>query len=151
MTKLYHGPEGQGWQIPGQQDRKAARLDVPSSPADLAAWLNERAVPADPAACNTATIDELEAADAGAVLTAADVAKVNADRPTFLPDLSADEIERRRMAIGQCPKCATVKPNWMRAAIDGIASASIDELEAVANAIRDHTTDLNQLTKGKAN
>jgi hypothetical protein len=44
MTKLYHSSELDGWQIPGQQDRKAERVDVPSSPADLADWLNARFV-----------------------------------------------------------------------------------------------------------
>ena len=45
MPKLYNH-EG-SWQIPGQQDRKARRVDVPSSPAELAAWLNDRNVTAD--------------------------------------------------------------------------------------------------------
>lgn len=157
MTKLYHGPEGQGWQIPGQQDRKAARVDVPSSPAELAAWLNERAVPATSAPCNTATIDELEleASAGGAVLTESDVAKVNASRPSFLPRLSAEEIERHRMALGQCPKCGNFKPNWLRQVIDGLATATLDELEAAANAIRDHAAELNsghkQASEGRAN
>lgn len=45
MPKLYHH-EGR-WLVPGQQDRKAARVDVPASPPDLAAWLNERDVRPD--------------------------------------------------------------------------------------------------------
>lgn len=168
MTKLYHGPEGQGWQIPGAQDRKAARVDVPSSPAELAAWLNERHVWAKARVIDREQIgltgespdltwDELESLGAGeascntaaggAVLTAADVAKVNGGRPSFLPDLTADEIERRRMALGQCPKCGTVKPNWLRQVIDGLPRASIDELEAAANAIRDHAAELNEQHK----
>jgi len=43
MTKLYHGPEG--WQVPGQQGAGAERVDVPNSPAELAAWLNDRGTP----------------------------------------------------------------------------------------------------------
>lgn len=43
MTKLYHGPAG--WQIPGAQLKTAAKVEVPSSPAPLAAWLNSRRVP----------------------------------------------------------------------------------------------------------
>lgn len=44
MPKLYHN--GQAWQVPGQQDNGATRVDVPTSPAEAAAWLNARAVPA---------------------------------------------------------------------------------------------------------
>lgn len=44
--KLYHNGKGEGWQIPGQQDKGATRVDVPNSPADLCAWLNARRVPA---------------------------------------------------------------------------------------------------------
>lgn len=43
MTKLYH--DNQRWQVPGQQGRGASREDVPSSPEQLAAWLNARNVP----------------------------------------------------------------------------------------------------------
>lgn len=65
MTKLYFNLEGR-WQIPGQQDPQAERVDVPNPPAELAAWLNDRnaspntkATRADPieldvAPCNTA-------------------------------------------------------------------------------------------------
>lgn len=45
MTKLYHGAGG--WQVPGQQDKDAQRVDVPNPPELLAAWLNERGVQAD--------------------------------------------------------------------------------------------------------
>ena len=43
MPKLYHN--GHAWQVPGQQDAGATRVDVPTSPADAAAWLNARRVP----------------------------------------------------------------------------------------------------------
>lgn len=44
MTKLYH--DGTAWQVPGKQAKHAARIDVPRSPAELAAWMNARGVPA---------------------------------------------------------------------------------------------------------
>lgn len=42
MPKLYYN--GHTWQVPGQQDSTAERIDVPTSPADAAAWLNARGV-----------------------------------------------------------------------------------------------------------
>lgn len=44
--KLYNH-QGQ-WQLPGQQDKKAAKLDVPTSAPDLCAFLNARQVSFDP-------------------------------------------------------------------------------------------------------
>jgi hypothetical protein len=41
--KLYH--HAGSWQLPGKQDRKAARVDVPGAPPELCAWLNARRVP----------------------------------------------------------------------------------------------------------
>lgn len=48
MSKLYFlaAGEARGWQVPGQQGKGAQRVDVPNSPEALAAWLNERHVPA---------------------------------------------------------------------------------------------------------
>jgi hypothetical protein len=43
MPKLYHNSAR--WQVPGQQDKTAERIDVPASPAELAAWLDARGVP----------------------------------------------------------------------------------------------------------
>jgi hypothetical protein len=66
MPKLYH--HAGSWQLPGQQDKKAERVDVPGQPAELAAWLNSRRVPREGDAfdglvpCNTAAhelLDEL--------------------------------------------------------------------------------------------
>jgi hypothetical protein len=42
MPKLYH-QEGE-WIVPGQQAKHAIRADIPSTPAELAHWLNERKV-----------------------------------------------------------------------------------------------------------
>jgi hypothetical protein len=155
MTKLYHNGEPEGWQIPGNQDKRAERVDVPSSPAELAAWLNVRDVSprAEPAASIAAGDfdQELDAAAAdapdmaelarrgiyqpgGAVLTAADVAKVNDGRPSFMPRLDADEIERRRMAMGQCPKCSSAPSTAVRSWIAGLA---VHELRWIRNVIGD--------------
>lgn len=40
MPKLYR--ENGLWVVPGQQGKKAERVDIPSTPAELAAWLNVR-------------------------------------------------------------------------------------------------------------
>lgn len=64
MTKLYHDAES--WIVPGQQGKGATRADVPISPPELAAWLNDRRVPIEPGAgadvapCNTAADELLE-------------------------------------------------------------------------------------------
>jgi hypothetical protein len=97
MTKLYHGPEGKGWQIPGQQDRKAERLDVPSSPADLAAWLNARHVPPtdDPLVVNAPEFlrKKLELND------------------ELLAELEARPLEEARpMVPGHCDACGRSTP-----------------------------------------
>lgn len=42
MTKLYSN--GALWQVPGRQDKTAERIDIPNSPDQLAAWLNDRRV-----------------------------------------------------------------------------------------------------------
>lgn len=111
--KLYHN--GSAWQLPGQQDKAAKRADVPNSPADLAAWLNDRRVPVTPPLGAAECWDgkQLEQSDynvpavstEGAVITGAELERVNEQRPPFLPRLSAEEIERHRMASNQCPKC----------------------------------------------
>lgn len=43
MPKLYH--HAGSWQLPGKQDRKAERVDVPDRAPELCAWLNARRVP----------------------------------------------------------------------------------------------------------
>jgi hypothetical protein len=120
---------------------------VPSSPADLAAWLNERHVPLEPG------IAALEAAsgDAGAVLDQADVDQVNEQRAGFMPDLSADEIERRRMAVNRCPKC-----NASRVLLDNddllrraIAGASLEDLQVIGDEIRRQVRELAEQFEGR--
>ncbi|MGE0178954.1 MAG: hypothetical protein AB7O91_03935 [Sphingomonas sp.] len=59
MTKLYH--DAGAWVVPGEQGRGAERVDVPGSPAELAAWLNDRdvqPVAAAPAEAPEAADDE---------------------------------------------------------------------------------------------
>lgn len=36
---------GDVWQIPGQQDKHASRVEIPTTPVALCQWLNERRVP----------------------------------------------------------------------------------------------------------
>lgn len=150
MTKLYHGPEGFGWQIPGQQERKAERVDVPSSPAELAEWLNERWVPRDksePTIAEVLALEQHQQGAGGAVLDQADVDQVNAQRPTFLGKLTAAEIERHRMAANRCPKCNAaaaielllVDTEQLRKLI---GEASLDQLQTLAEAIRDQVREL---------
>jgi hypothetical protein len=48
------------WQLPGSQDRHAIRVEIPSSPAELRAWLSARNVPAEPGQATPALFDEPE-------------------------------------------------------------------------------------------
>jgi hypothetical protein len=161
MPKLYYSVQrasdpalADPWQVPGQQDKKAERVDVPAAPAELAAWLNSRRVPLAGDAfdglvpANEAARELLAGLRApgtageqtGAVLTSADVDRVNASRPSFMPRLDADEIERRRIAMRQCPKCGgsraerTLTVGDFLAWIDG---APMDELQEIAHAIKE--------------
>lgn len=54
--KLYHN--GDVWQLPGKQDKKAIKVEVPTAAADLAEFLNARHVPAGP--IETDDMDEEE-------------------------------------------------------------------------------------------
>jgi hypothetical protein len=125
MPKLYHHAEG--WQVPGRQDKKAIRVDVPSTPPELAAWLNARRVPLEGDAfdglvpCNTAA-DELigslraqpseHAGDAAAYILGPSTKDPPRLSPAFLGDLAAGaefvpisktaEIDR---LLARCPAC----------------------------------------------
>lgn len=167
--KLYHNGEPEGWQIPGKQDRKAERIDVPSSPADLAAWLNVRDVSprATPHGIMAPELEDFTAQDredhtgdaaaylrgpiAGAVITEAEVDRVNASRPTFLPRLDAAEIERRRMALDRCPKCnsAAAVEIGVDQVLAWIHTAEAEQLERVAAAVKDEAAELGE--QGRAN
>lgn len=65
MTKLYY--DAGTWTVPGQQGRGATRCDVPNNPAELANWLNSRALkPHTPVSAAQSTSAEAEL-DADAV------------------------------------------------------------------------------------
>jgi hypothetical protein len=140
MTKLYHGAEG--WQIPGQQDKKAERVDIPTAPAELAAWLNERHV--------WAIAREIDSDQVG----------MTGD----YPDLTIEELEqlgegdpqlaseRKPMAPGFCPECGLSRAGALKlglgndvAAIEEwVATAEPWALQRVADAIAGHVRALNE-------
>jgi hypothetical protein len=109
MPKLYHNGQLEGWQIPGQQDPKASRVHVPSSPADLAAWLNHRRVgPTGAAAEQERRLEEFD------------------DAPSVDELLeAADRAERQR------PKVAGVCDSCGRSAAGALKLAQGNELDAI--------------------
>lgn len=138
MTKLYHAAGT--WQIPGQQDKKAERVDVPNPPAELAAWLNSRRVPIEGDA-----FDGLVPGNAAAreLLDALRDPVGLASEP---PTSSDEHKEARRMAMGRCPRCNST-PRGAHLLLKGEEKDAIlawiedaDELwqiEAIALAVRD--------------
>lgn len=68
MPKLYH-QEGE-WIVPGQQAKHATRADIPSTPAELAHWLNERKVAPQPIAASKPIEPPLRIEPAQAIPTA---------------------------------------------------------------------------------
>lgn len=154
MTKLYHAAEG--WQVPGRQAKRATRVDVPNAPDDLAAWLNDRAVPAEASPVQLQLSDEdRELIGEGKWLTEAARRHYGTDGPPLgLASEPAAEphpgmtehAEARRMAIGRCPRCngtprgahLLLKGQEKDAIVEFIEQA--DELwmiEAIAHAVRD--------------
>lgn len=130
--KLYHNGEPEGWQVPGKQNRKAERIDVPTTPVEAAAWLNARDVPplAEPA------------------------------RPIPGGDFD-DEPEtqlapqaKRVMAPGFCPECGRSAAGALKlgqgadieTVIAWAESAETWQLERVAEAIRQHSVELIERT-----
>jgi hypothetical protein len=162
MPKLYH--HAASWQVPGRQDRKATRVDVPSQPAELAAWLNARRVPLEGDAFDglvpgNAAADELLGALRDPQLSGApdesrfwEVGPPTKEPPsvptTFLGDLKAG-VEfvpvTRAAAIAAsyhaCPKC---QRTWTAQVIMGIATASIDDLQLIAEGIKRHVAELRE-------
>jgi hypothetical protein len=56
--KLYFEHTGGGhWELPGQQPKGASRVDIPSTPVAMVAWLNERRVPIAPGASSPGLLD----------------------------------------------------------------------------------------------
>lgn len=160
MTKLYSNDAG-AWQVPGKQDKKAERVDVPSSPEELAAWLNERRVtrkPLEGAELVGAILSHnpeappIPAAD-GAVITEEELERVNAQRPTFLGKLTAAEIERHRMAINQCPKCGN-SAGYLHSleetkVCDWLETADLDRIQRVVEHARMIVRDRGAVLEGE--
>jgi hypothetical protein len=151
MPKLYHNGQLEGWQIPGAQDKRAKRIDIPSSPPELAAWLNHRRVGPTGAAA------EQERAEAQLASEPEEGRFWELGPPTkdpprvapaFLGDLnsSAEFVPIARSAAiadsyGACPKC---QRTWTGQVLAGIASASLDDLQLIAQAIKDHVHERGQ-------
>lgn len=160
MAKLYHNGQVEGWQIPGQQDSKARRVDVPSSPADLAAWLNVRRVgPTGAAAAHDRELEadpQLASAADGEQPWILGAATNDPPRvaPTFLGDLKsgAEFVPVTRAAAiaatyGACPKC---QRTWTAQVLAGISTAELDDLKLIGEAIRKHVAELAEQLDGSS-
>jgi hypothetical protein len=132
------------WQVPGKQDKKAERVDVPGSPAELAAWLNVRGVPL--AEAQRTAGERPEPSDEGHFWEAGPATK---EPPRYDPKHHGDfgNVEfvpiTRSAAIaasyGACPKC---QRTWAAQVLAGIATASLDELQTIGEAIKRHVAEL---------
>lgn len=124
MPKLYH--HAGSWQLPGKQDRKAAKAEVPDRAPELCAWLNARRVPLEGDAFDgiipvNEAAHELLAAARGVTAepTEGDFFRLGPSTknplrvaPAFLGDIEAGaefvpvtkaaEIDR---LLGRCPAC----------------------------------------------
>ena len=139
MTKLYHGADGT-WQVPGQQDKKAARVDVPNPPAELAAWLNERRVSltglaGEPMA--TPFDDMSEEEIAGLCVEFIEAGPTDADRRNRCPECKALLIATPegadKAAIGRTIDRIT---DWMQAAPDWALDRITENLTEIAAELR---------------
>jgi hypothetical protein len=162
MPKLYHSAGS--WQLPGKQDKKAERVDVPDRAPELAAWLNARRVPLQGDAFDglvplNPAADELLGELRSTQLASEpqegrfwELGPPTKDpprvAPAFLGDLnsSAEFVPIARSAAiadsyGACPKC---QRTWTGQVLAGIASASLDDLQLIAQAIKDHVQELGQ-------
>lgn len=157
MTKLYHNGQLEGWQIPGEQDKGAERIDVPSSPAELAAWLNHRRTGPTGAAAEQERSEELSGEPGEgrpweqgpptkepprfATKWGGDVGKTE-----FVPIANSAEIDR---LLQRCPQC---HGDRLSRVVFWIAEAPLEELQLVAERIRNHVAEINeQLESGRAN
>lgn len=113
MTKLYHGPEGFGWQIPGKQEKKATKVEVPNAPAELADWLNDRWVQPDRSDPSLAELLQLE-----------DIR----DRE-HEPQLAGEP--KRPKVPGHCDACGRSSAGTLKLAIGN----GVDQLEAWAETV----------------
>lgn len=141
--KLYHH-EG-AWQLPGKQDRKAERIDVPDRAPELTAWLNDRRVPAAP--CTTADVDrgrdeshfwELGPPTRDPPRTSVPDFKLVGGEADFVPIARSAAIAA---SYGGCPRC---QGTWAGQVLAGISTAKIEDLQMIADAIKTHVAELNQ-------
>lgn len=151
MTKLYHNGQREGWQIPGEQDKSAHRIDVPSSPAELASWLNLRRVgPTGSTLAQEKADEQLASAPHDARFWEVGPPTKEPPRvaPAFLGDLKsqAEFVPISKSAAiaasyDGCPKCHRT---WTAQVLLGIGTASIDDLQLIAEAIKRHVGELRQ-------
>jgi hypothetical protein len=142
MPKLYYGAGSAPWMVPGKQARYAYRVDVPSTPNELAQWLNDRGVPCE-------VIGDGEAVAPAELQIVPD--KSVPDGYSFQPSPKRDE---------QCPRCKfdhasaerTAEVQMRQATVQGrvawVEQASAYELGELASAIAHR---FEQLAKGTSN
>lgn len=145
MSKLYH--HAGSWQLPGKQDKHAERIDVPNQPEQLAAWLNERQVPPiageEPEQQLSGAPDEGRFWEVGPPTK--DPPRIS---PAFLGDLKsqAEFVPISKSAAiaasyHACPKC---QRKWTAQVLSGIATASLDDLQLIAESIKRHVGELRE-------
>lgn len=123
--KLYYNPQaasGERWELPGQQAKKADRVDVPDRAPDLAAWLNGRQVLRDAWSVAGLTIEPQLAS--GPELwpgEAAEHAAADASGPSAAAKVP-----------GHCDACGRSAAGTFKLAI----GADVDALEAWADTIQ---------------
>jgi hypothetical protein len=146
MPKLYYSlgrasdPElSDPWQVPGKQDKKAERVDVPGSPDDLAAWLNARRVPVAP--CNTA--DEGRASEAGEGRFW-EAGPPTREPPRYHPRHHAEfgkvefvPVSKAAAIAASYDACPGCHRTWIAQVLAGIAGAPLDQLEQIGHAIKE--------------
>lgn len=104
----------------------------------LAADINKllKGIAGEPVAANEAVGEAV----GEAFITPEEVNAVNAQRPAFLGKLSGAEIERHRVALGNCPKCGTNPASRLSAEVAEIEkfveTAPLDYVEVVALATK---------------
>lgn len=111
------------WQLPGQQHKSADRVEVPTTPAGLCAWLNERRVP---------------------------IAMPLTEPPP--PDVQLASQRPREMAPGFCGECGQSAAGKLKlsqggdveAVIAWVDTAELWQLQSVAEEIKAHVAALNE-------
>lgn len=159
--KLYHNHQaasGSKWELPGKQDRKAERVDVPAAPAELAAWLNSRRVPREGDAFDGLVPGNEPARELLAAMREApegarqwELGAPTRDPPRYDPKHSADyghaefvPITRAAAIAASYNGCPACHRTWAAQVLAGISSAEIDDLKMIADAIKTHVGELNE-------